>query len=156
MTQTVGAKNMRDVDVHYSSTSGWIWNAIGGTLNAIEVSGGDRITGETWTADSDQPIVLFGKMNPLEVTGKIVYSEITAEAFIDLEALYKAGTNIRLSWAPAGWSTGNLLFKTDTVQITAFGYPGGEVQDGNPILVEFTVRAGTISYARMTTGSGTF
>lgn len=156
MTQTVGAKSMRSVDVHYSSTSGWVWNEISGTVNAIEVSGGDRISGEAWTADSDQPIVLFGKMNPLEVTGKIIYSEVTAEAFIDLEALYKNGTNIRMSWAPGGWSTGNLLFKTDTVQITNFGYPSGEVQDGNPIMVGFTVRAGTITYARMTSGSGTF
>lgn len=156
MTQTIGAKSMRNVDVHYSSTSAWIWNEISGTLNSIEVGGGDRITGEAFTADADTPIVLFGKMNPLDVSGKIVYSEITAEAFIDLEALYKAGTNIRLSWAPGGWSTGNLLYKTDTTQIVQFGYPGGEVGDGNPILVEFAVKAGAITYARMTTASGTY
>lgn len=156
MTQTIGAKSMRNVRVHYSSTSAGVWNDISGTMNGIDVSGGDRITGEVHTADGDTPIVLFGKMNPLEVTGKIVYSEITAEAFIDLEALYIAGTNIKLQWAPGGWATGNLLFRTSTTNITQFSYPSGDVGDGNPILVEFGVKCGTISYARMTTASGTW
>jgi hypothetical protein len=147
---------MRAVDVHYSSTSSWIWNEISGTVNAVEVSGGDRISGEAYTAEGDTAIVLFGKREPLDVTGRIVYSEVTAEAFIDLEALYEAGTDIKLSWAPGGWATGNLLFRTTTTNIVQFGYPGGEVESGDPILIEFAVRAAYIDYARMTTASGTY
>jgi hypothetical protein len=156
MTQTIGAKSMRNVDVHYTSTSPAIWNEISGVLNAVEVSGGDRITGEAYTADGDTAIVLFGKREPIDVTGRIVYSEITTEPWVVLEALYKAGTDIRLSWAPGGWATDNLLFRTGTVNITSCGYPGGDVESGDPILVEFAVKTAAISYAAMTTASGTW
>lgn len=156
MTQTVGAKSMRNVKVAYSSTSNFIWNDISGTLNTLEVSGGERVTGDAYTADGDTPILLFGKLGAFEVKSRIVYSEVTAEAWIDLEALYAAGTDIKLQWAPGGYATGNLLFRTNTTQITGMGYPGGDVSNGAPILAEFTVKCGDINYARMTTASGTY
>jgi hypothetical protein len=156
MTQTVGAKSMRNVDVLYSTTSSWLWHDISGTLNSIEVSGGDRITGEAYTADGEKPIVLFGKLEPIDVTGRIVYSEVTAEAFIDLEALYAAGTDLKLEWAPGGLATGSLLYRTGTTNLVQFGYPGGEVESGDPVLIEFAVKTTGITYARMTTASGTF
>jgi hypothetical protein len=156
MAQTTGAKSMRNVDVHYSTTSSWVWNEISGTVNAIEVSGGDRITGEAYTAEGETAIVLFGKIEPYDVTGRIVYSETTAEAFVDLEALYAAGTDLKLSWAPGGWATGNLLYRTTTTNLVNFAYPGGDVEAGDPILIEFGVRCNDISYARMTTASGTY
>jgi hypothetical protein len=156
MAQTIGAKSMRSVDVHYSSTSSWLWYEISGQLNAIEASGGDRITGEAFTADGDTAVVLYGKLEPIDVTGRIIYTEIAAEAFIDLEALYEAGTDIKLSWAPGGWVAGNLLFRTGTTNITSFGYPGGDVESGDPILVEFAVKTSAITVARMTAGLGTY
>lgn len=156
MAQTVGAKSMRNVDVRYSSTSSWVWNDISGQLNSLEVAGGDRITGEAYTASGDRPIVLFGKLEPIDVSGNVVYSEITAEAFIDLEALWVNGTDLKIRWAPGGLATGNLIYTTATCQLTSFGYPGGEVSDGDPIMLEWGVKTGQISYARMTTASGTW
>jgi len=148
MTQTVGAKSMRNVKLEF--ITGATWNDISGVANAVEVSGGDRITGEAFTADGDRPIVLFGKLNPIDVECKIVYSEVTTEAFSLLEPLYVAGTSLRLRWAPGGNATGNYRYVTDTTNITAFGYPGGEVQDGAPILLDMAVKTGQVSWAAIT------
>jgi len=148
MAQTTGAKSMRNVKLEF--ITGSTWNDISGVANAVTVSGGDRITGEAFTADGDRPIVLFGKLNPLDVECKIVYSEVTTEAFTLLEPLYVAGTNLRLRWAPGGNATGNYRYVTDTTNLTAFGYPGGEVQDGAPILLDMSVKTGQVTWAAIT------
>jgi len=139
---------MRNVKLEF--ITGATWNDISGVANAVEVSGGDRITGEAFTADGDRPIVLFGKLNPIDVECKIVYSEVTTEAFSLLEPLYVAGTSLRLRWAPGGNATGNYRYVTDTTNITAFGYPGGEVQDGAPILLDMSVKTGQVTWAAIT------
>lgn len=154
MTQTIGAKSMRNAKIAYNTLGfGTSWVDFSGVLNSVEVSGGDRVTGEVFTADGDTPIVLFGKLNPIDVTGKIVYSEISTEAFNSLVPLYVAGTNLRLRWTPAGDGTGAYRFMTGTTNFTQFGYPGGEVGAGEPILVEFAVKTGTITYEVMTTAT---
>lgn len=148
MAQTTTAKSMRNVKLEWAT--GATWNDISGVANAVEVSGGDRITGEAYTADGDRPIVLFGKLEPIDVECKIVYSENSTEAWAVLEPLYVAGTNLKLRWAPGGNATGNFRYVTDTTNITAYGYPGGEVSDGAPILVDLAVRTGQISWAAIT------
>jgi hypothetical protein len=37
----------------------------------------------------------------------------------------------------------------DTCNITQFGYPGGEVEDGAPILTTLAVKTGKITWAAM-------
>lgn len=149
MAQTTGAKSMRNVKLEYS-TNNSDWNDISGITNAVNVSGGDRITGEAFTADGDRPIVLFGKLNPLDVECRIVYSEVTTEGFTKMEPLYTGGTDLKLRWAPGGNATGNYRYVTSTTNITAFGYPGGEVGDGAPILLDMSVKTGQITFAAIT------
>lgn len=148
MAQTTSARSMRNVKLEF--ITGATWNDISGVANAVNVSGGDRITGEAFTADGDRPIVLFGKLNPIDVEGKIVFSDNSIEAWSLLEPLYVAGTNLRLRWAIGGNATGNYRFVTDSCNITAFGYPGGEVQDGAPILVDLSVKTGQVTWAAIT------
>ena len=147
MAQTTSARSMRNVVLEY--LTGSTWNDISGVANAIEVSGGDRITGEAYTATGDRPIVLFGKLEPLDVEGRIVFSDNSTEAWSVLEPLYVNGTNLRLRWAISGNNTGSYRFATDTCNITAFGYPGGEVEDGAPILIDLSVKTGQITWAAM-------
>ena len=148
MAQTIAARSMRNVKLEY--LTGSTWNDISGVTNAVNVSGGDRITGEAFTADGDRPIVLFGKLNPIDVEGKIVFSDNSTEAWSVLEPLYTAGTNLRLRWTLGGNVVGNYRFATDTTNITAFGYPGGEVSDGAPILIDLSVKTGQITWAAIT------
>jgi hypothetical protein len=139
---------MRNVKLEYMT--GATWNDISGVANAVEVSGGDRMTGETYTADGDRPILLFGKLEPIDVECRVVFSDNSTEAWAVLEPLYVAGSNIRLRWAVNGNATGSFRFVADTCNITAFGYPGGEVEDGAPILVDMAVKTGKITWAAIT------
>jgi hypothetical protein len=139
---------MRNVKLEF--ITGTTWVDISGVANAVEVSGGDRITGEVYTAEGDRPIVLFGKLEPIDVEGRIVFSDNSTEAWSVLEPLYVNGTNLRLRWAVSGNTTGSYRFATDTCNITQFGYPGGEVEDGAPILIDLSVKTGQISWAAIT------
>lgn len=150
MAQTITAKSMRNVKLEVTYGTWATWTDISGVANAVNVSGGDRITGEAFTADGDRPIVLFGKLNPIDVECKIVYSESSVEAWSVMEPFYAAGTNLKLRWSPAGGTTGDYRFETDTTNITQFGYPGGEVSDGAPILIDMSVKTGKITWAAIT------
>jgi hypothetical protein len=143
MTQTIGAKSMRNVVLSWSTNNYAANNDISGVANSVEVSGGDRITGEVYTSQGDTPIVLFGKLEPFDVTCRIVYSEVVTEAFTLLLARYSAGTDIKLRWIPDGGYT----YTTATCQLTSFGYPGGAVEDGDPIMIEMAVRTNAITQA---------
>lgn len=148
MAQTTSARSMRNVVLEVSYMGG-TWADISGVANSVEVSGGDRITGEAYTADGDRPIVLFGKLEPLDVEANIVFSDNSTEAWSVLEPHYVAGTNLRLRWTVGGSNTGSYRFMADTCNITQFGYPGGEVSDGAPILVNLAVKTGQITWAAM-------
>lgn len=148
MAQTTSARSMRNVKLEY--ITGATWNDISGVANQVNVSGGDRITGEAFTADGDRPIVLFGKLNPIDVEGMIVFSDNSTEAWSVLEPLYTAGTNLRLRWAVNGNAVGSYRFSTDTTNITVFGYPGGDVSDGAPILTSLSVKTGQVTWAAIT------
>jgi hypothetical protein len=152
MAQTTTARSMRNVKLEWGT--GGTWYDISGVANSVNVSGGDRITGEAFTADGDRPIVLFGKLNSIDVEAKIVYSVNSTEAWSALEPLYTGGTDLLLRWTPGGDATGNYRFVTDTTNLTQFGYPGGEVQDGAPIMVDMAVKTGKITWATLT-GVGT-
>ena len=145
---------MRNVVVEVSHGTWATWVDISGVANSVEVSGGDRITGEAYTADGDRPIVLFGKLEPIDVEAKIVFSDNSAEAWSVLEPLYVNGTNLRLRWAISGNHTGSYRFMTDTTNLTAFGYPSGEVEDGAPILIDLAVKTGQITWAAMASTGG--
>jgi hypothetical protein len=145
---------MRNVKLEVTNTWG-PWIDISGVANAVEVSGGDRITGEAYTADGDRPIVLFGKLEPIDVEGKIVFSDSSIEAWSVLEPLYVNGTNLRIRWTINGAQTGSYRFTTDTCNITAFGYPGGEVEDGAPILIDLSVKTGKITWAVLASAGDT-
>ena len=148
MAQTTSARSMRNVVLEVSYMAG-TWADISGVANAVEVSGGDRITGEAYTADGDRPIVLFGKLEPIDVEARIVFSDNSTEAWSVLEPCYVNGTNLRLRWIVGGSITGSYRFMADTCNITQFGYPGGEVEDGAPILTTLAVKTGKITWAAM-------
>lgn len=147
MAQTTKAKSMRNVKLEF--ITGSTWNDISGVANSLDVSGGDRITGEVYTADGDRPIVLYGKLQPIDIAGRIVFSDASDEAWSLLEPLYVAGTDVKLRWAIGGNATGNYRFVTDTVNVVV-GYPGGEVSDGAPILVDLKCKTGKLSWAAIT------
>ena len=146
MAQTDGAISFVDALVEYS-TDGSVWNDISGELNTVTPTGGDRNSGEVFTADGDIPIITFGKLNPWDVEVTIVYSESATEAFERLRGYHQAagGTSLQLRWAPKATGTGNSQYTCGTSKLTSFEMPGGEVGSGEPLEVSLTQRTPSIT-----------
>ncbi len=143
MAQISEAFTLRNCKVEIS-TNGTNWQNISGYANSIEVSGGERQSGEVFTFDGDTAIITVGKREPLEVTVRVVYDESTSGPFETVRNAYENGTSLHVRWAPRGGTTGHFLFTADPGPVTSIKYPSGEVS-GDPIMVEFTVKTPKIT-----------
>lgn len=146
MAQTTGGTSFRNVALEYS-VGATLWTDISGALNAIDVSGGDRKSGEAYTAVGETPIVTFGKKEPIELTAKVVYTEVTTEAYLLALTAKNAGTEWYLRWAPKGTATGNYRYTTGVGQVTSCTEPAGDVGNGEPVLVSWKFRCAAITPA---------
>lgn len=135
MAQTTGATNLKNVVVEVS-TDNTEWVDISGTFNSIDISGGERDTGEVYTAEGDMPIVGSGKMKLTKCKVKVVYTEGEAEAWRMFFDAYTEGTDIYLRYAPKGDKTGNLRFTSGKGFVTSPVYPSGDVAEAKPVLCE--------------------
>jgi hypothetical protein len=135
MSQTTGHITLRNVSVEISP-DGVTWTSIAGTTNSLDLSGGERDTGEVYTAEGDLPLVGAGKMKLTKVKLKIVYSETISEGWRKFWDAFKNSTDMYLRYAPKGYFSGNVLFTSGKGFVTEPSYPQGDVGDGKPLLVE--------------------
>lgn len=135
------------------STDGSTWQDYSGFANSVEVSGGDRNSGEVFTAEGDTPIIGAGKRTPIEVKVKVVYTEGTSDPFEDLRAQYETagGGDVYLRFTPRGATVGNFTFTTGKGILTGFSYPAGPVEPGDPITLEFTLKVPSITKSTYST-----
>lgn len=145
MAQTTGQASWRSAVIEFS-TDGTNWVDISGVGNKLEHGGGDRMVGEEYTGAADTSILTVGKREPLQLSVDIVYSEATADQYVNLETYYLNATALKLRWAPKGSATGHFRYTSDTGYISTFTPPVGEYGSGDPILVSFELT--TPSYTR--------
>jgi len=148
MAQTTGGISMVANYVAISS-NGSSFTDVSGEANAIESPELARAAGELFTFDGDTPIVKAGKLAAVDVTVKLVYSELTASAFETLRGYLQTagGQATYVRWAPKGNTTGNFQFTTGASVITKMNLPGGEAESGEPVAVSFTVHAPSVTKA---------
>lgn len=147
MAQTTGALSGRAIKVEYSTNSS-DFTDMSGHSASIEVSGGDRMSGEAYTFDGDTAIVAIGKREPLEIEGNAVYTISSADPFRVLEALYVAGTPLKVRWIfTSSATTADWRFTSATGYLTNVAYPGGEAEPGDPIMFGWTLKTPSISSA---------
>lgn len=155
MAQTTAAMSSKNGKVEYSISLP-TWVDISGTANSVTVSGGNRVTGDAYTASGDTALITSGKREAIEVTFRGVYTETTGtpEFFEALAAAYAAGTGVALRWSPTAYSaTDQKRYNTSDTALTAGGslgvitawnYPSLDFASGDPIMCEFTVRCSAI------------
>lgn len=122
------------------SDDGTTWTNISGALNTLEVTGGGRMIGETYTLDGDNALVTVGKSEPQEVNCAFVYTEGASEAFEVLRPLEAAGEPVWLRWSPGGGTTGDFMFTMSNARLSNIVYPGFDAGSGDPIMSGFTAR----------------
>ena len=141
MPQTTGGISFVNAKVEYGTASG-SFTDISGWANTVEVSGGDRASGEVYTVDGDTGIVTFGKRAPVDVTYMCVFTEGATDPFEKFRGFHQTadGTQIRLRWSPQGGAgTGKIAF-TGTGKITAPPWLGGDAASPDPLTFSFTMR----------------
>lgn len=135
MAQTTGATNLKNVYIEISNDA-LTWTNISGSFNAIDISGGERDTGEVYTGESDLPIVGAGKMKLTKVKVKVVYTEGAADPWKKFFDAYTNSQDVYLRYAPKGNSSGNFRFTSGKGFVTSPVYPSGDVAEAKPVLCE--------------------
>jgi hypothetical protein len=144
MAQTTGGITFRGCKIEIS-TNGTNWTDISGWFNKIEVGGGERNIGEFFTADGDTPILGAGKRAALELTVAVVYTEGGGDPFSVLLTAFESAGPLYVRWSPKGGAAGQNMYTTSAGYVTTPVYPGGEVEPGDVIPVEFTHKVATIT-----------
>jgi len=153
MAQTTTAISSKNGKIEYClnvDAGPAVWVDISGTANSVTSTGGNRKSGDGYTASGDTPLIVSGKRESLEVTVKVVYTEAagTPNAFEDLHAVYVSGDGAAIRWTP---TTGGAVYSTASTAgaaiecpITSFNYPALDFSSGDPIMIEFTVKCSAI------------
>jgi hypothetical protein len=120
---------------------------ISGDAASIQVSGGERASGEAYDFEKDTAGVTQGKRAPLEITVRVHYKEGATNAAVLVRGYYEAGTRVNFRYAPLdSGGVGHSWFSTDPDAIvTQFGYPGGEAASGDPIDIEFVLKTESLT-----------
>jgi len=150
MAQTTGAMAATGMYVGYS-TAGVTYTECSGSSNSVEVSGGERTTGTAFTFDGDTPILKAGKRGPITVTVRGVYTPDADELYAVAKTAYEAGSAFYFRWSPGGGDAGDLGYTTGAGIIKNAPYPGGEVDSGDPILIEVQLECATVTAATIGT-----
>lgn len=146
MAQTTEALPFTDAEIEIG-TDGAAWTDISGFAGAVSRSGGQRKTGEAYTADGDTPILEKGKRGPVDVTVVIVYNETTTPPYETVRTAFEAGTAFYVQWSPNGGAVGDEQYTTDEGIVTDCPEPVGNVESGDPITIQFTVRTPKVTKA---------
>ena len=147
MAQTTGAMNTVDAQIEISA-NGTTWYDISGSTNKLEAPTQTADTGSAATLDGQYKLTKAGKLNPMELSLMILYTEVADEAFRLLETQWAlAGRPLYVRWIPSR-GTGNFVYSHDAGLgknnpaagiITQLTLPGADAETASPTLLAFRV-----------------
>lgn len=150
MAQTTGGMSANAMYVGLS-TDNSSWTDVSGYANSVVPGGGERKTGEAFTFDGDTPIIKAGKRGALEFTISGVYTEETNKFYAMAKAAYEAGSSLYARWSPGGGDSGDYGYTTSAGIVVNQPYPSGSSDNGDPILIEVTLRFATLTQSTIGT-----
>lgn len=116
-----------------------------GTAQSVDVVTATRINDSTYTFDGDNPIILLGKEEAVEVTVNFLYTEVALEAWEVTYAAFKAGSLVQVKWEPKG-TTGKQCETLAGGYITSVDFPAVDASSAGPVVASVTVMAPGITY----------
>lgn len=147
MAQVTGSVSGRASKIEYS-TNYSTYTDLSSGANAIDIAGGDRMSGEAFTFDGDTAIVTVGKINPLEITVKQVYVATSVGHFAVLAALKDAATPCNIRWNhAASATTGDWRFTAATGSVLRCNPPNAAADSGDPLMFEWVFKTPSIAGA---------
>lgn len=150
MAQTTGGMSANAMYVALS-TNNSDWTDVSGYANSVQVSGGERQTGEAFTFDGNTPIVKYGKLGFLTVTITGVYTEEANKLYALAKAAYEAGSTLYARWSPGGGDSGDYGYTTSAGTVINPVYPAGGADTPDPILIEVVLNVGSVTQSTIGT-----
>jgi hypothetical protein len=139
MAQITGAMSGRIAKIEYS-TNFSTYTDLSGGANSINVDGGDRQSGETYTFDGDKAVIGVGKLEPAELTIRSLYVDSSAGHFAVISAMKNNATPMNVRFAYDTDTTGSWRFTADTGYVISCKPPQAEAGPGDPLAFEWTVK----------------
>ena len=142
------------------TTNGTDWIDFSSWLTVLEPGAVTRDTAEESTFGEDVMATAVGHRNPIEVTLRSVYTDLTTAtgtganpfAYIWTQWTTNCGGALAVRWSPAGCTTGSQVFSTATntghySRLISQTPPAGNAGDAAVLTWEAVVRAPELSWA---------
>lgn len=149
MAQDTGGISFTSAQMEWTDDGGTTYNDISGFAKTVTVEGGERNSGQYYTADGDTAIVRAGKRVPVTVTYNILYTAGTDDPYdlIRTEHETAGGGDVMLRFSPGGGASGDFQYVTDTSNVVLKNItdPQGDVEPGDVIAVDIIVETSALT-----------
>jgi hypothetical protein len=149
MAQTTGAVVFTGAKIEYATDGGTTYTDMSGFSKTVTVEGGERNSGQYYTADGDTAIVKGGKRTPVTVTVNFAYTVTTTDPYDTLRTEHETagGGDCMIRFSPGGGNTGDFQYITDTNNVVLKNVtdPQGDVEPGDIIAVEVMVETSALT-----------
>jgi hypothetical protein len=121
---------------------------ISGATQSVDAATATIANSDNYTLDGAAAFILLGKVEPVDVTVNILYTEtLTTEPWMLVSAAFAAKNAIQVKWLPRGTGATNNTIETNaTGYITSIDYPAIDATSADAIMCSFTVRCPGITY----------
>lgn len=149
MAQTTNAVTFTGAEIEYTTDGGTTYIDISGFAKVVTVEGGERNSGQYYTADGDTAIIKGGKRVPVTVTYNIAYTAQTADPYdlIRDEHFTAGGGDVMLRFSPGGGATGDFQYVTNVNNHVLKNIidPQGDVEPGDIITIDIIVETSELT-----------
>ncbi len=128
----------KDVKIETSPDNS-VWTDRSGFANSLSVTGGDRMIGKFFAADSDAPVLTPGKRDALEIAIKMAHTEGASDIAEVARAAYETASAFYVRWAPLGGQSTEFQYTTGKGIVKSHPYPQGVVEPGDPLVFDLVV-----------------
>ena len=149
MAQTTGAVPRSCAYIGISSASDCsAYTNVSGSVNSVTGAGGQsKMVGEEYTFDGNYALVEVGKIEPVDITVRCVFTTGATEAYRLARTAFMTAScdgKICLRVIPGGATAGNEGFETGYSPVTSGPWPDVNAAEAGPVMVEFTVHAAMV------------
>jgi hypothetical protein len=123
------------------SADGAVWHNISGSSNQVSAVEQARMSGQAYTFEGDVAIVTAAKREPIELSIRVLYTEIATEAWERIRVFFEAagGTRIWVRWQLLP-GLGQPRFTVQEATVSRFQYADAVADDPNPVVSEMVFR----------------
>jgi len=130
---------------------GTAWTDYSDYLSVVEPPTQTRETSEAYVFGEDTAVIGAGRLAPVDVKVRGVWTNSTADPFyaVETEFTTACGDMVAVRWAPAGCATTSRAYSTSTSksEVISLTYPGGDANSADVITWEMVIRSPDITEA---------